>query len=211
MCALILEEEPDFFDDMEGIADEADPAEKRRKILDAAVQYGLLHDAGKVSLLQFFAQTGRQWLEEEYEVARLHTMVGESMLRERASTRPYAAAALGHHAWYDGSAHGYPAAYRRLECPGRQMVDVVGLMDWLENVTGSGQASSGIEMSFDEAVEEAVALEGRRFSPLLTARLRDKRVTDRICQAFQEGRREAYRRMYERETNHVCDAGNGMN
>ena len=66
VCALILEEEPDFFDDMEGIADEADPAEKRRKILDAAVQYGLLHDAGKVSLLQFFAQTGRQWLEEEY-------------------------------------------------------------------------------------------------------------------------------------------------
>ena len=58
---------------------------------------------------------------------------------------------------------------------------------------------------------EAVALEGRRFSPLLTARLRDKQVTDRICQAFQEGRREAYRRMYERETNHVCDAGNGMN
>ena len=146
-----------------------------------------------MSLLQFFAQTGRQWLEEEYEVARLHTMVGESMLKERASTRPYAAAALGHHAWYDGSAHGYPTAYRRLECPGRQMVDVVGLMDWLENVTGSGQASSGIEMSFDEAVEEAVALEGRRFSPLLTARLRDKRVTDRICQAFQEGRREADR------------------
>ena len=91
------------------------------------------------------------------------------------------------------------------------MVDIISLLDWLENVTGSGQASSGIEMSFDEAVEEAVALEGRRFSPLLTARLRDKRVTDRICQAFQEGRREAYRRMYERETNHVCDAGNGMN
>ena len=63
----------------------------------------------------------------------------------------------------------------------------------------------------DSADQEAVALEGRRFSPLLTARLRDKRVTDRICQAFQEGRREAYRRMYERETNHVCDAGNGMN
>ena len=26
VCALILEEEPDFFDDMEGIADEADPS-----------------------------------------------------------------------------------------------------------------------------------------------------------------------------------------
>ena len=32
VCALILEEEPDFFDDMEGIADEADPAEKRRRL-----------------------------------------------------------------------------------------------------------------------------------------------------------------------------------
>lgn len=187
------------FDDIDGLREIRDPEEKRRELLDGAMQSGLLHDVGKISLLHFFAQTGRQWLEEEYEVARLHPAAGGTMLADRPSTRPFAAAALGHHAWYDGTVHGYPAAYKRLECSSRQMVDIVGLMDWLENVTHSGQACTGIEMTFDEAVEEAVALEGRRFSPLLTARLRDKRVTDRIRRSFQEGRREAYRQMYSQE------------
>ena len=79
------------------------------------------------------------------------------------------------------------------------MVDVIGLVDWLENVSHSAQAYTGMEMGFDEAVEEAISLEGRRFSPMLTARLRDKHVAALIWEAFETGRREAYRRMYERE------------
>lgn len=121
------------------------------------------------------------------------------MLSERVSTRPYAAAAMGHHSWYDGSPHGEQGTYKRLECPQRQMVDVISLIDWLEGVTHSSQVHNGIVMSFDEAVEEAVTLEGRRFSPLLTARLRDKRVTERLRRAFHGGWQEAYRQMYDQE------------
>lgn len=197
LCGLILEEEPAYFDDMEEMATLDDPEEKRRRLLDAAMQSGLLHDVGEISLLSFFTQSGRQWLEEEYEVARLHPVMGSTMLAGRPSTRPYAAAALGHHAWYDGSARGYPSGYKRLECPSRQMVDVVGLIDWLENVTHTAQSYTGIEMTFDEALEEAVRLEGRRFSPMLTARLRDEKVVECIRRSFREGRREAYRQMYE--------------
>ena len=77
------------------------------------------------------------------------------------------------------------------------MVDVIGLVDWLENVTNSAQLYTGIERSFQEAVEEAIELEGRRFSPLLTARLRDQEAADLIQEAFAEGSREACRRVYE--------------
>ena len=199
LCGIILEEEPGFFDDVKEFQAIADPAEKREKILDAAMQSGLLHDAGKLCLLQFYAQTAREWLEEEYEAACLHTAAGKAMLAGRNSTAPFAAAAYGHHAWYDGSAHGYPEEYKRLECPWRQMVDVVSLIDWLEGVTHAGQDFGGIVMTFDEAVEEAAAQEGRRFSPLLTARLRERRVTERLRRAMQEGRKEAYRQMYEQE------------
>ena len=52
-------------------------------------------------------------------------------------------------------------------------------------------------MAFSAAVKDAIALEGKRFSPLLTARLRDKRVTERIRQALQDGRMAAYRRMFD--------------
>lgn len=199
LCGIILEEEPGFFDDAEEFRTIADPAEKREIILDAAMQSGLLHDAGKLCLLQFYAQTAREWLEEEYEAACLHTAAGKAMLAGRASTAPFAVAAFGHHAWYDGSAHGYPQDYKRLECPRRQLVDVVSLTDWIVGATHGNQDLGGVVMSFDEAVEEAVALEGRRFSPLLTAWLRDRRVTERLRKAVQEGRKEAYRQMYEQE------------
>ena len=199
LCALIMEEEPSFFDDVVKFRKIDDPEDKRRQVLDDAMTCGLLHDVGKISFLELYTRTARQWFGEEYEVTRLHTTAGHLLLSERASTKRFAPIALGHHAWYDGSGHGYPEAYRRLECPCRQMVDVIGLVDWLENVSHSAQAYTGMEMGFDEAVEEAISLEGRRFSPMLTARLRDKHVAALIWEAFETGRREAYRRMYERE------------
>ena len=51
-------------------------------------------------------------------------------------------------------------------------------------------------MTFDEAVRAAIELEGKRFSPLLTARLRDG-AAERIRRVFDRGRRDAYRRMYD--------------
>lgn len=196
LCGLIMEEEPTFFDDVVKFQQIDDPEAKRRQVLDDAMTCGLLHDVGKISFLELYSRTARQWFEEEYEVTRLHTTAGHLLLSERASTKRFAPIALGHHAWYDGSSHGYPEAYRRLECPCRQMVDVIGLVDWLENVSHSAQAYTGMEMGFDEAVEEAISLEGRRFSPMLTARLGDKQVAALIWDAFERGRKEAYRRMY---------------
>ena len=98
----------------------------------------------------------------------------------------------------DGSVgiHGYPANFKRLSCPYRQMVDVIGLMDWLESVTHSAQTFTGAQMTFDEAIGNAISLEGKRFSPLLTARLRDSAIMEKIRAAFADGLRQACRSMY---------------
>jgi len=197
LCGMILDEEPDFFDDIERIRQIKDPVEKRRQVLEDAVESGLLHDVGKISFQELCTRTIRQWFEEEYEVTRLHTLSGKLMLQERGSTKRFAPVAMGHHAWYDGSKHGHPNGYERLQCPCRQMVDVISLVNWLENMTHSAQVYTGTKMTYEEAVAEAIKLEDRRFSPLLTARLRDRRITERIRTAFEEGRREAYRRMYD--------------
>ena len=121
------------------------------------------------------------------------------MLKERASTKRYALAALGHHAWYDGTEHEYPEGYTRLECAERQMVDVISLVNWLEDAIHSARSYTGIGMTYEEAIAEAISLEGRQFSPLLTARLRDGKIVERIRLAFEEGREEACRHMYDRE------------
>lgn len=197
-CRIILEEEPGFFDDIEWISEIQDPDKKLQAVLDCAMSCGLFHDMGKIDFINLYAQSGRQWFEEEYEMTRLHTVVGHTCLMASASTRRYAAAALGHHSWYDGS-HGYPDSYKRLECPERQMVDVISLIDWLENVTDAQCLATGIKMTFGGAVKSAISLEGRRFSPLLTARLQDRQIAAQLETAFREGRLEARRQLYEEE------------
>lgn len=195
-CRIIMEEEPEFFDDIEYIREISDKTEKEKRVLVYAMECGMLHDVGKVDFMSLYAKTVRQWFEEEYEMAHLHTVVGEAHLEARQSTSSFGAIALGHHSWYDGS-QGYPKTYRRLDCQYRQMVDVIGLVDWLDNVTNANFFHTGMEKTFEEAVEDAISLEGRRFSPLLTVRLREKQVAGRLKEALLEGRREAYRCLYD--------------
>ena len=155
----------------------------------------MFHDVGKINFMNLYARTARQWFDEEYEMARLHAPAGNSLLAARPSTSRYAPAALGHHVWYDGS-RGYPAAYRRLECPERQMVDIVSLTDWLETIVYTSRLYTGSAQPFLEAVEKALALEGRRFSPMLMERLRIEDTAGQLRLALEEGRRRATARMY---------------
>lgn len=195
-CGMILEEEPDFFDDIESIREITDQEKKRAYVINYARECGLLHDVGKISFMDLYSRTARQWFEDESEMAQLHTLIGAIWLKSRESTKRCADAALGHHYWYDGS-HGYPVSYKRLECPYRQMVDIIGLFDWINDVTDTAAAYTGVRKTFEEALEDAVSLEGKQFSPLLTARLRDKRVVKHIKEALAQGRENAYKRLYE--------------
>lgn len=197
LCRELLAEEPGFFDDIGFIREIPEGPEKRETVLAYARGCGQFHDVGKINFLELYTRTARQWLGEEYKLARLHAVRGYTMLKARESTGRYAPAALGHHAWYDGS-RGYPGGYRRLECPERQMVDVIALIDWLVSAPETGKQRRGRALSFEGAVEEAIRLEGRRFSPLLTARLRDAGVVERIEAALERGRQAAYRTLYER-------------
>lgn len=196
LCAAILEDDPGYFDGIDFIRDISAPEEKRAAVLDYAMGCGLYHDVGKVAVIELYTRTARQWFDEEYQMAHLHTLAGQILLRSRPSTSRYAPVALGHHAWYDGS-RGYPAAYKRLDCPVRQMVDVIGLVDWLEIRINSAQMYNLAPRPFEDALQAALALEGKRFSPLLTARLRDGNTARRLRDALEEGTVNVCRKMYE--------------
>ncbi|MCI9338110.1 MAG: hypothetical protein HFH93_11335 [Lachnospiraceae bacterium] len=201
-CAILMEEEPDFFDDIDFIREITDPQRKTDAVLDYAMNGGLFHDAGKIGFTNLYARTMRQWFETEYTMAALHTQLGQERLANQPSTKDYAPIALGHHSWYDGSG-GYPESYVRLDCPYRQMVDVISLMDWLDNVIYTTHLYTGIKKTFPEAVREAVQLGGKRFSPLLTERLTDKSIVRKLEEALKDSRREAYRQLYEASNNPI--------
>lgn len=200
-CEIIMNEEPSFFDDIEYIRKISDPDAKRQAVLELAMNSGVFHDVGKINFIKLFTRTARQWFAEEYEITHLHTVVGSARLKACPSTRRFATAALGHHSWYDGS-RGYPESYKRLECPERQMVDVIGLIDWMDNSMTYAWLYGHAKKSFDEAIQNAIDLEGKRFSPLLTTRLRDQSVTEALRKTFEAARDEAYRQLYQKTAQH---------
>ena len=197
LCAALLENDPGYFDDIEFIRELSGTEEKRSAVLDYAMGCGLFHDAGKVSVIELCSRTARQWLDEEYELARLHTLSGKILLEARVSTSRYAPAALGHHTWYGGGSQSYPDAYRRSECPERRMVDVISLIDWMEVRINSAHMYHLEAKPFDQVVREAVQMGGTRFSPRLTGLLRDEKTAERLRAALETAEGHAYRKMYE--------------
>lgn len=206
LCKIIIEEELDFFDDIDEINNITNIDEKKKYILKFAMECGIFHDAGKINLINLYSNTKRQLFEEENEMEHLHTVMGSVCLNERSSTRCYSDISLGHHKWYDGS-NGYPDSYNRLQSPYRQMVDVISLVDWLDSTTDNSKPYHYVCKTFDEAVETAISLEGKRFSPLLTARLMDKNVVEQLKTAFKEAKIEGYRNLYNNKS-HNKSKGN---
>jgi hypothetical protein len=194
LCDIILTEDPTFFDDIDFIRDT--PAdEKRRTAMVFAHECGWFHDTGEITLLFLYTLEGRQWLSEEYEISRFHTLVSYEYLSRHPSTKKYADIGLGHHRWYDGK-QGYPPQYKRSESPYRQMVDVIMLSDWLASPAQKENPNNGNDRTPAEAVRSALALSGKRFSPMVTAYLRKPDVVQKICEVVEKSRKEAYHSLY---------------
>lgn len=68
-------------------------------------------------------------------------------------------------------------------------MDIIGLVDWLETVVNSAQMYDKPALTFEDAARAAAELEGTRFSPLLTARLRDAQTAARLKLAWRQARR----------------------
>ena len=197
LCAVLLEDDPAYFDGIDFIREIAGRSEKRAAVLDYAMGCGLFHDVGKMSIIELCSRTARQWLDEEHEMAKLHTLSGSILLEGRASTSRYAPAALGHHAWYRGGSQSYPDTYDRAKCPARRMVDVIALVDWMEVRLNSAHMYRLEAKPFDEVAREAVQLGGAQFPPRLTELLRDGETVERLRTAMEEANGHACRRMYE--------------
>ena len=197
LCAALLEDDPAWFDGIGFIREIAGPEQKRAAVLDYAMGCGLFHDSGRISIIELCSRTARQWFDGEYEMARLHTLSGHILLKERSSTARYAPAALGHHAWYNGGSQSYPKTYRRPECPERRMVDVISLVDWIEVRTNSAHMYRLEAKPFDQVVREAVQMGGTRFSPRLTGLLQNEETAGRLRAALEAAKSNAYRKMYE--------------
>ena len=195
LSRAVLSGEPGFFDDIPPVAALTSPEEKAAAMDGIAFTAGLLHDIGKLNFTSLYDHAGRQLLSSEAEALRLHTETAKR-LQNYPSTQLYADAASGHHRWYDGSG-GFPEDFRRQESPTRALVDVIALANFLDSEPENVKLPYHT-VPFEDRIREALRQEGRRFSPLVTACLRDKAVLEELKALYETGRRKGYDDCYRR-------------
>ena len=136
--------------------------------LDMWIESAQLHDIGKVGIPDDILKKPGGLTEEEFEVIKTHTTIGENALNramEQTSNRDFlqyaATVAASHHEWWDGT--GYPYALKGLDIPliGR-LLAIVDVYDALVSDRPYKKA-----FSHEVAVEIIIEESGTHFDPVL--------------------------------------------
>ncbi len=189
----VLERDPGRLLGVRGLDSEEALLNSREELDSFLYECGILHDIGKMKLLNLYGIRNRSWIAEEEEMHRLHAVRGYEILQRWPSTRDYAIAALGHHRGYDGQS-GYPREYRREDTADAPLVDILCVADYIDrnnDVIGSYQ---GRVSSLDKVFESIKKERGVELAPCFVDAALE--IKQEIRDILESGREEAYRKAY---------------
>ena len=194
LCGHLLRTAPERFIGVSGCRDADEVTRQADRILADIYYGGLLHDVGKLCMIDTIFVYGRALFDSEREIIRLHPLMGAAMLEAHSSTRRYAAMARGHHLWYDGSG-GYPAGGSTREEPDRPLIDILSVADALDAGTDPVGRSyrDPEEMTLDQMITELNGRAGTQYAPDVVALLAVPAVRRDLDWLMGEGRESNYR------------------
>jgi response regulator RpfG family c-di-GMP phosphodiesterase len=121
---------------------------------------GMLHDLGKLVIMDNILRKPRQLTEEEFELIRTHPVVGDKILRPLRFLACEAKAVRHHHERYDGK--GYPDGLKGDDIP--LIARVVTVADAFDAMTSDRPYRSKRPLA--TAMEEIVRGAGTQFDPV---------------------------------------------
>jgi response regulator RpfG family c-di-GMP phosphodiesterase len=121
---------------------------------------GMLHDLGKLVIMDNILRKPRQLTEEEFELIRTHPVVGDKILKPLRFLACEAKAVCHHHERYDGK--GYPDGLKGEDIP--LIARVVTVADAFDAMTSDRPYRSKRPLA--TAMEEIVRGAGTQFDPL---------------------------------------------
>ncbi len=136
---------------------------------------GLLHDIGKIAIADAILQKKGPLTDEEYEIIKTHTTIGERICSPLKSLKPILPIILYHHEKIDGS--GYPAGLKGDDIP--LNARIMGLVDCYDALTTSRSYRPAMTRERAMRVIEAETENGK-WDPRLFEHLADLVMTDPI-------------------------------
>jgi len=133
--------------------------------IEALKAYGPLHDLGKIGVSDTLLSKQGPLTEEEFDLVRQHTLIGESIVRPLNPGKQALAMIRNHHERWDG--RGYPDGLKGEETP--VLARVVAVADVYHAIVSHRPYRGGA--SPVQAVQELKAMSGTQFDPAVVQAL----------------------------------------
>src|SRR5213594_969928 len=130
-----------------------------REEVEIVGQVALLHDIGKIGMLDKILNKPSNLTPEEREAIKAHPVVGAQILGPVATFERHVAGIKHHHEMYDGT--GYPDRLKGTEIP--LSARIVCLADAFDAMTSTRPYRVGLPLDF--AMQEMQKMSGRQFCP----------------------------------------------
>ena len=195
LCRHLLEIKPEVFCGFPGCDTAEKVSENKNSILEYAGNAGLVHDIGKLYVIDTIAMYGRRLFDSEFELIRSHPVKGAELAMRFDTIREYADVIRGHHRWYDGS-RGYPEGFDASSGPYKMIIDIVSVADSLDAATDGIGRSYRLGKNLDDFRKELKEGAGSRYAPYMADLFNDPGTYEDLLDLMENGRQKFYRETF---------------
>ena len=168
---------------------------KKEEISDYAYKCALMHDIGKIFVVETIITYGRNLLPDEFDLIRIHATVGASLLAKHKQTKKYASSAKGHHKWFNNKG-GYPEDFDIDALKNKTILSIITCADCLDAATDIVGRSYKPGKAIEDFIKELKEDKGKRYAPYLYELFKDQEIFDELKDLLTKGREENYRKTY---------------
>lgn len=197
LCSHLIKMRPDLFIGMQGLYSVEDVTAGSDAIIKFTYHAALMHDVGRLAMIETMMVYGRELMEEEAESIRCHPEIGYKLVAGKKSVEPYQNVILGHHRWYDNS-EGYPASVNTWNAGEKTVIDIVSCVEMLDYYIDFVHRKDVDSDTLKEAVAQIEAESGSRFATFFSWLLEVPEVAADIRYLLTKGLEQVYTETYIR-------------
>ena len=167
----------------------------KNEILDYIRSSALLHDVGKLFIIETIMTYSRRLFPSEFDVIKAHPIIGAVMLSKHNSTKAYINGAFGHHKWANNK-DGYPPEFDLNSANDNVLISILSIADCLDAATDTVGRNYKQSKELDTYIRELEDGRGTRYVDYLVDLIKDEQLYNEIELLLENNRDENYRKTY---------------
>lgn len=184
LTVLILDRYPDMLEQLKekygGI----------NELLHKVNEVGMLHDIGKIGVLNVILFYGRPLFDEEIQLIQAHPIIGACFLKD-SGLNDIAQVCLGHHKYYDNNG-GYPQFFNDKDSSVKPIIDIISVADSLDAGSDNIGRNYVKAKSVQEIVKEIITTAGTRYNPIFKDLFANQQVVQDLSEYINKVRVSTY-------------------